>query len=619
MRHVCITVSLFFLSYIIRAQNYRVDTLHGMAAYTSNYMPLPVYGLTNNGHIYTCGLNNHFTPAGKPLPLEMIRIDLTTGSISYKTIAGTLSSSSAIWQHVFDSSGNFYLGLNSNNRKIYRFNLKDSITYENLGNGFPNGNALAYSLALGQDNHIYFGGSSGRSYWSEYDPVSRKLSQHPPVDSLDDYVLSIQGDKDYVYCQTGQRTAIHFWAIRKADNKRKLLFAIPNTKRFGVITARDGYCYVSLATDTLTGMFKLQNGMPIPVKYATAPASIEYTEVNGKNQPVVKTYFDAGAAQLYYSVNNTAYKIVALKTSLVRTDIRLVFGFKNDPDHIYYAGDYYGNYYRYDVKTNTSTPLGNTGYNIYAALEQNDSIMWMSGYPSGYIMKWNRNQPWTTQQFTNGQARDAYKDPAANPKLVHYFKSNTAAGFHHAAMMTFDVYGNVVAAGNVIRIANTASIGVYNPSKDTIYGYDYNKIDRLGAAGIARWRDLVIFSTNRAYGGTPKLYIYNSRLNSMTDSMNLGFNDYGKIYVKGDTLTGICKNRVYRVNLTGKKLLSNQVLGENTIAGSFLLSNGKIVVNTREHLSAFPGCVSLPYNVVYENNGMLYTLSGKYVFRITGY
>ena len=221
--YLFITIILFNYT---DAQSFTVDTLKKVSACTSDYMPLPFFGIANNGHIYTCGLNNNYAENGTALPLELLRIDITTGVATRKILEGTGSSASAIWQYVFDSLGNFYLGLNSNNRKIFRFNCKDSIWYENLGNGFPDGNTLAYSMAPGLDKHLYFGGSSGRTYWTEYDPYSKKLTTHPPIDSANDYVLSIQGDSNYVYCQTGERKAINLWAVRKADNSKKLLFKI---------------------------------------------------------------------------------------------------------------------------------------------------------------------------------------------------------------------------------------------------------------------------------------------------------------------------------------------------------------------------------------------------------
>src|SRR5690348_13059563 len=159
----CILIStLITVSFYLNAQ--KIDTIYKARAFSNTYIPLPFYGTTSNGHIWAVGLNNHYDINNRPQPIEMIRIDLTTNKVTYKILAGTRSSSSVYWSYTFDSSGNFYLGLNSNNRKIYKFNLKDSIWYQNLGNGFLDNQALAYSLSLGLDNHVYFGASSGGTF-----------------------------------------------------------------------------------------------------------------------------------------------------------------------------------------------------------------------------------------------------------------------------------------------------------------------------------------------------------------------------------------------------------------------------------------------------------------------
>src|SRR5919197_2901420 len=110
----------------------KIDTICKAIATTNTYIPLPFYGTTSNGHIGCAGLNNRYSENGSPLPIEIVRIDLTSNSISYKIINGTVSSASVYWSYTFDSLGNFYLGLNTANRKIFRFNFKDSIWYENL-------------------------------------------------------------------------------------------------------------------------------------------------------------------------------------------------------------------------------------------------------------------------------------------------------------------------------------------------------------------------------------------------------------------------------------------------------------------------------------------------------
>src|SRR5689334_691983 len=90
----------------------KIDTIYKAIATTNTYISLPFYGATSNGDIWCAGLNNRYSENGKPLPLEMVRIDLTNNRTSYKILNGTISSASVVWSYTFDSLGNFYLGLN---------------------------------------------------------------------------------------------------------------------------------------------------------------------------------------------------------------------------------------------------------------------------------------------------------------------------------------------------------------------------------------------------------------------------------------------------------------------------------------------------------------------------
>jgi hypothetical protein len=71
----------------------------------------------------------------------------------------------------------------------------------------------------------------------------------------------------------------------------------------------------------------------------------------------------------------------------------------------------------------------------------------------------------------------------ANPRVIGYFKRETPAGFHHAQFLKIYVE-NLVSARDVIRIGHTCSIGVYQIKKDSMYGYDYHKINRLSANDV---------------------------------------------------------------------------------------------------------------------------------------
>ncbi len=605
---------LFILSFSkLVAQSYEIDTLVNAKSYTNSFIPISIFGKTSNGHIYTCGIINNYSTTGTPLPITLVRIDLTSKSVLNKSIEGTRSSSSILWASAFDSTGTFYLGLNSLNRKIFRFNLKDSIDYKNLGNGFKNGSTLAYSMSLGCNGNMYFGGSSGDPYVSEYNPYKNKIIEYPSIDEANDYVLTIAGDTNFIYAQTGQRNSIQLWAMKKSDSTKHLLFKIPNNTRMNMSTTTDGI-FVSFHCDTLKGNWKMVDGNAVACNGKTGN-DIRYFEINNPNfPPTVISNFDAVQTKLFYSINKSFYQNISINSGKINTNIRAVFGFQQNDTNIYYAGDYYGNYYKYNVSENVSTLLGNTTFNIYSVLKDTDSTIYFGNYPSGALLKWNRNLPWTLNKFINNTI--VLPGRNSNPHLIGYFKSETPAGFHHLSLMIRDFKGNIVCAGDVIRIGNTCSIGVYNPLKDSIYGYDFNKIKGLASSGLAAWKNFIIFSTNNFYGGIAKLYFYSSTANKMIDSVDLGFADYGKIYTDQNFLIGVANDRIYKLNLTTKQLQQNFSYKKNSIIYSQQLSDGTIIIHTQNTLPNFYKFVNLPYTSYFEDKHTLYAISGNNLLRV---
>ena len=104
-----------------------------------------------------------------------------------------------------------------------------------------------------------------------------------------------------------------------------------------------------------------------------------------------------------------------------------------------------------------------------------------------------------------------------------------------------------------------------------------------------------------------------SSKNKLVDSIDAGFDDYGKIYVKENSLIDITNNRVYNFDLQAKKLIGNQVFPENSFGKSLMLSNGKILVATSKNIpeTLFP-CISIPdhhYHDFIEVNKKVYALT----------
>lgn len=601
-----------------------IDTLTNARAYQPNFLALTQFGLTylqagmtSENHVWMAGFNL-VDSSGYAKPFQVVRIDCNTHATTTKTIPNTYSSNSMLWLNFFDSLGNLYIGLNSGNRKIYKFNFKDSINAEYLDSGFALANVLMYSGSLGRDNHVLFGGSSGGTFWSEYDPYNDVLTKHPEVDEQQGYVLSIQGDSDWVYAQVGQNTWIKYWAIRKSDNYKVVIDSIPSSGRFNTATRKDGVYYQS----QIGQLYRMSGETRIPVASTVSP-NIEYHEVGCNmtygaipGRPMVSSYFDNTSNLLYYNIAGVPDSVL-ITTPGKLNSIRRSWVDNSNGDNFYF-GEYYGNTYKND----TTHTLGYIGFNTYSHVQVNDSIIYFGGYPSGVVAKYNKNQAWTAQKYINGAVNNL--STTTNPKLITYFKSNTDAGFHHTEIMVGTKDGYIVAGGTVIRIANTSSVGALNIATGVATGYDYNRMpDWLYLNDIAIWRNYALISTGGS--ATPKIYIYDYKNNVMVDSISFGWTGYGKLYVIGDKLIGVSNNHIYDYNLAEKKLVLAHSYPDNSITYSYMMPDGRILI-TASGAVALPTdmCVNfIPYNVsngeisVYQDK--LFTYTGWNVLRLNNY
>lgn len=611
---------LFFLPLFVNAQT--IDTLPNAKAYQPNFFPILIpgltylqAGLTTEGHVYMVGLSLTDTVQ---YGVNLIRIDCFTKQVTYKLLSGIAGTNSMLWRNFFDSLGNMYTGFASGTRHIMKFNFKDSIYIEDLGDGFVLPNLLMYTGSLGRDGHVLFGSSSGGTFWSEYDPYNKILTEHQEIDSQQGYVLTIQGDSDWVYAQVGQNTWIKYWAIRKSDGYKKVIDSVSSSTRFSTDAKRDGCYYQNPVTAQL---YRMSGETRIPVASTLSP-SIEYHETGNDitwgavpGGPMVKSYMDNTQNILFYSINGVQDS-VPINIPGTPNTIRRSWVDNSTGDN-YYFGEYYGNTYKND----TMHTLGYIGFNTYSHVQVNDSIIYFGGYPSGVVAKYNKNQPWTAQKYINGTIKNL--SATTNPALVTYFKSGTDAGFHHTEIMVKTDDGYIVAGGTVIRIANTSSVGALNISTGVATGYDYNKIaDWTYITDIAIWRNYALVAV---YGGAQKIYVYDYAHNVMVDSISFGWTGYGKLYVIGDKLIGVSNNHIYDYNLAEKKLVQSHSYPDNSISYSYMMPDGRILItSTGGIVLPTDMCVNfIPYSVstgeisVYQDK--LFTYTGWNVLRLNNY
>src|SRR5215216_2013489 len=127
---------IFFLFLIpalnTHAQLYKIGTLQNAEAFINSFILLPFSGTDSNGDHYAAGFNQYYDESGKAQEVELVRINLNSKQVRYKKLHGVLSGKGFFWIHVFDNKGTLYLSMNTNNRKIIRLNLMDSIEFTDL-------------------------------------------------------------------------------------------------------------------------------------------------------------------------------------------------------------------------------------------------------------------------------------------------------------------------------------------------------------------------------------------------------------------------------------------------------------------------------------------------------
>lgn len=554
-----------------------VDTLTNAKAYRTNFVWGNTYGVGTNGHVYGIAFTLNYNDNNNGLPVTMYRIDLTTKSTFTTTLPNTVSAPYMFWRFAFDSSGTLYTGFNSN-RDVWRFRLKDSINYKNYGNSSQSGVGLAYSILLGRDKNIYIGNSSSPSStdWAMVDVQNDTMLLHPEPDPNNGYGMSIMGDTNWIAYMTGQST-YNMWAVRKSDNYKKLLASQQTLMNTGV---RRGGNYFQ----TNTGQwYKVTDTTTTPVSINTVLSTpdITYREVNVDfvsqvGLPLItNAFFDPIASKQYWKLNNVADS-VAITSTYTQTISRRIFADRVDTNKVYYVGDYYGNFYQYNTATNVSTALGFIGFNIFSALQYDDTTWYIAGYPSAQLAKWTTTQAWTAETFADGQVR--HLSTTTNPQLIGYWR--TYCGVHEPQKIIMLPNGVIAMGGDVIRQDNTTSIAFYNTNNGEMWGVPADSIVGLGYVDICAYgTNRVIFSTNGNNGGTPKLFIYNTDTKQFENKLDFGFNSYGHLYVTGDLLYAISGNRFYKVNLSTKELVYNKPYS-GTINQSQMMVDGKVGINT---------------------------------------
>ena len=131
------------------------------------------------------------------------------------------------------------------------------------------------------------------------------------------------------------------------------------------------------------------------------------------------------------------------------------------------AGAYEGNFV-YDPRTGQHQHLGKTELSHYATASSGGKI-YMSGYPSSPVYRYDPDAPWTAGTFVANRVVPD-QDARANPRRLTYLGDKERAGTHKMYAAGTAADGTVFFGGSWIRDGACGGLGWYDPQTDTAGG-----------------------------------------------------------------------------------------------------------------------------------------------------
>lgn len=587
---------LLFIPIISSAQT--IDTFTNAKAYASALDLQLLKGITNEGHPYAYASKLNVSVAGVYSDAQIVKFDLTNKQVTVKTLTGNVQGVG--WTGFMDFSGRIYTVRGTGTREVIELNLKypDSIGYRSLENSSVNDQGFAYSFQFGADSSIGIGNCCSPTstdfaikYWGR-----DTLVKFNEPDEFNGYNYSVRSDtNDWVYVQTGENV-YRIIAVNKITQAKKIL--LERNDVFMDLSAYTGGIFAY--RNDQNKLYHLTGGDTVLVANDyNKGTQISYRETRSNNEsfsstyPYVGSFYDAAKKRLYYATNpagiynpaNTVFDSINYDGGSVPKGVGAMMPDRYDTNVIVFVGNPYGYVHKYYIAQDSVATYGYPGLNVYSIYQLNDSIWFLSGYPSGVCVKWDTHKYFNAESWVNGAY--APVSSTTNPKLIGYFAS--VSGFDHANDLTLVDGRYLCATGNNIRDENTSSVGVIDVTKDSMYGYNEDKMVNKSWVDITVWGKKLIYSTSDVNGGISYLYIYNPATNSMLDSVNLGFKSYGKTFIIGYMLMGIAQDTsndthtidstiFYKYNLSTKQLSYYKKV-RGTVNEAIWMPDGYIGVN----------------------------------------
>jgi hypothetical protein len=387
----------------------------------------------------------------------LVALNLNTGKITEAGVLPGLEFGKGVW-----SNGKFYIGSNMGGESGY-LGVYDpqSGALKNLGAAFtqkgypwkmaPVGDSIAVGAAAGTEISLI---NTKEDSITRFGPIGEKGHG---------YVYYIEQDKDYIYAALRGGVPWELVAINKQTHERKVLLTAPPE---GFMKLGDGTARViaNLNDKSLEySHYKLRDGQAVAFDPKTEP-----TQPSAPSPALPLVVIDPSPTFQYkpeviihYQQPREAnqWKAVNFPTPLENSRVQLAVALADG--RIAGAEYAYAPLVVFDPKTGKGiqAPLGEVSARAIIA---DGNTVYVGGYPSAVVMKFDPDQPITRPDAAPGEKSVPLESPQANPQRAYIFSSLTE-GAHIAVPLLHGHDGRIWLTGRRHRYFKGFDVAWFNP------------------------------------------------------------------------------------------------------------------------------------------------------------
>ncbi len=539
-----------------------------------NHSPLITFNSNSNTGYNFVMIDNGKTDGQTPLhAFRLIAVNLnnnTYNTVKIKNTAGAEVTNSVgrVVRYVFGSNKKLYVateGSFGGGGHIIEYDANKQ-TAVDLGKPFlKSGRRLdIYSLNVGVDGSLYGGsfGGSGDVMTFRYNYNGQFDVDATALDNSSRYVSYVSGDAYYTYASCGEN-AWKLYAINKVTKAKKVLLQNSNPdNRIDLNTYTDAV-YANL----INTHYKLQNNTAKSLGASNTPQTNElrytiYPAETIKNMTVGWNEFTRVLSYVLPTGATGSLQVYDIETDTYPTGDA---AFVNN--QLFIAAANRSLLARLD--NSSWNVLGTTGIDINSlASANNNSDLFISGYPKGKLLTFKTAQPWTLNLTDNSDPFTS-EITGTNPSATTMLQTTDGAGNNGpmvVSKMVVTKAGYMVAAGDDDRITSTSGrqLAISSFKNGVTKNAANSALAQYQFSGMCLSADsnLAYISAVSISGSQGRIFVYNPATNSIVNSFAFPNKSAGKIITADSkTIAGFYDEVVYLFDVTTGTIINKQILG----------------------------------------------------------